>query len=325
MVRSVLDAVNAVVLTYRRPHLAGDVVRSLVGTEGFAPGKVVVVVNGEGGLDDPALEERVHMLRLETNEGPAGGFRAGLLEAFADPQVRWAYRCEDDVGVLGLPAPRLSRLLEATEARAATGTAPVGAVVAYGRRFVGRGHAANFVPELGGPTLETVDVAAWGATLVSRAVLERGVLPDPRWFFGFEDFDFFCRLRSAGLEVLVDADSARAVADRQTTAGRDAALKRARPTDPEEPWRAYYAARNFFHLARAHGARSWILWHLAYSARRFQLASSNAERRAMLHGLFDGARGRLGAHPRYLRSVGERSSNEGGVGSDALAQEREER
>jgi hypothetical protein len=325
MVRSVLDAVTAVVLTYRRPHLAGDVVRSLLGTEGFAPDKVVVVVNGEGGLDDSALEEQVRMLRLGANEGPAGGFRAGLVEAFADPQARWVYLCEDDVGLLGLPAPRVMGLLEAIEARASTGSASIGAVAAYGRRFVGRGHAANYVPSPGGPKLDAIDVAAWGATLVSRVALERGVLPDPIWFFGFEDFDFFCRLRASGLEVLVDADSARAVADRQTTAGRDAALKPARPTDPEEPWRAYYSARNFFPFARAHGARSWILWHLAYSARRFQLASSNAERRAMLHGLFDGARGRLGSHPRYLRSVGERSNDGVGVEPDAHASRPEER
>jgi hypothetical protein len=278
----------------------------------------VVVVNGEGGLDDPALEARVRVLRLETNTGPAGGFRAGLLGAFADPQTRWAYLCEDDVGLLGLPEPRIRRVLEAIDARPAAGTAPIGAVAAYGRRFVGRGHAANYVPGPGGPALEAVDVAAWGATLVSRAALERGVLPDPRWFFGFEDFDFFCRLREAGLSVLVDTESARAVADRQTTAGRDDALKPRRPTDREEPWRAYYAARNFFPLARAHGSRTWIPWHLAYTVRRLQLASSNAERRAMLHGLFDGARGRLGAHPSYLRSVGERAG-EAGPGSGSRA------
>ena len=48
-------SVTAVVLTYRRPRLAGDVVRSLIADEGFDPDRVVVVVNGDGGLDDPGL------------------------------------------------------------------------------------------------------------------------------------------------------------------------------------------------------------------------------------------------------------------------------
>ncbi len=69
-----------------------------------------------------------------------------------------------------------------------------------------------------------MDVACWGATLVSRQVVEAGVLPDPDWFFGLEDFDFFCRVREAGFEVLVDRDAARRVAAQQTTTGRTEAL-----------------------------------------------------------------------------------------------------
>ena len=59
--------------------------RSLLDVEGFSPDRIVVVVNGEGGLDDPELEKAVRMVRLPSNIGPAGGFRHGLLEAFADP------------------------------------------------------------------------------------------------------------------------------------------------------------------------------------------------------------------------------------------------
>ena len=52
---------------------------------------------------------------------------------------------------------------------------------------------------------------------MSRAVVEAGVLPDPEWFFGYEDFDFFCRVHAAGYCVLVDDVAARAVADQQTS------------------------------------------------------------------------------------------------------------
>lgn len=302
-----LDAVTAVVLTFRRRQLAGDVTRSLIEIEGFDPGQVVVVVNGEGGLDDPALEQAVRMIRLPANLGPAAGFDAGLRAAFADPAVDWAYLCEDDVGLFDLPAPRVAELLARVHASATAGP-PIGAVVAYGRRFSPQsGHAVNVVPPPGvaPQDLVPVDGASWGATLVARAVIDAGVHPDPAWFFGYEDFDFFLRVHAAGFAVLVDAVAARAVADQQTTVGRARALGARRPVDAEEAWRAYYVARNFFALARRHGRPRWLAWHAAYSLRRLQLAGSGAERRAYLHGLWDGLLGRMGANPRYRREVGE--------------------
>jgi len=281
-------------------------VRSLLEVEGFTPDRVVVVVNGEGGLDDPELENSVRMVRLPSNVGPAGGFHHGLLEAFADPTTRWAYLCEDDMVLLHLPAPRVAGLVARVESSGHDG---VGAVVAFGRVFVARsGHSVNVVPRRGLPgELAPVDVSTWGATLVSRAVVEAGVLPDAELFFGFEDFDFYCRVRAAGLSVLVDVVCARRVAHRQTLAGRDDALRDHRPLDADEPWRAYYLARNYFALARRHGRRSWFAWHLLYSVRRLQLAHSSAERVATVRGVLDGARGRLGIDPRYLRRVGERT------------------
>lgn len=307
--------VTAVVLTHRRPRLAGNVVRSLLKDEGFPHEKIIVVVNGSGGLDDPVLEESVQMLRLATNSGPAGGFRAGLLRAFDDPTTDWAYLCEDDISLFGLPAPRVASLLATL--REDPDLRQAGAVVAYGRRFVARGHSVNVVPGTEDGRLVPVDVAAWGATLVSRQVVDRGVLPNPEWYFGYEDFDFFCRVRAAGLGVLVDSRSARTAECAQSTVGRDIALVHARPTDADEPWRAYYVARNFFHLARAHGSPTWIAWHFAYSARRMQRASSRAERLATLHGLLDGLRRRFGAHPDYTRDKGEHAQARPRVRSNA--------
>ena len=72
--------------------------------------------------------------------GPAGGFRveAAWSRTFADPATAWAYLCEDDVGLFSLPSPRIADLVDRVD-RIASSRPPVGAVVAYGRRFVGRG------------------------------------------------------------------------------------------------------------------------------------------------------------------------------------------
>ncbi len=299
------ENVTAVVLTHRRPKLAGDVVRSLLGAEGFAPGRVVVVVNGDGGLDDATLETRVRTVRLSRNTGPAGGFRVGLLEAFKDQATEWAYLCEDDIGLFDLPLPRVADVVDRVGLLAETRS--VGAVVAYGRSFVGRGaHTVNVVPSAApSEGFVPVDVACWGATLVSRRVVDAGVLPDPEWFFGLEDFDFFCRLREAGFGLFVDASAARQVAVDQTMRGRNEALEGRRPTDKDEVWRSYYHSRNSFALARRHGHPSWIAWHLAYSVRHLQAARGREQRGAIMHGLWDGVLGRMGEHPRYGRRVGE--------------------
>jgi hypothetical protein len=294
-------------LTHRRPRLATAVVRSLIEREGLPPDHVVVVVNGSGGLDDAALESTVRLVRLPRNLGPGGGFRVGIEAAFADPSVHWAYLCEDDVGLFSLPSPRLANVMGRAERRGPLLGRPVGAVVAYGRRFVGRGsHTVNLAPPAGSPyELVPVDVASWGATLLARPVFDAGIVPGPEWFFGLEDFDFFCRVRQGGFDVLVDAVSARAVADQQTSVGRAGALGPYRPTDEYETWRSYYHARNSILLARRHGGPSWHMWHVAYSARHLQKATGNAERKAILHGLWDGILGRVGENPHYGQTVGE--------------------
>lgn len=310
---SVPPTVAAVVLTHRRPQLATEVVRSLLDREGLPPDKVVVVVNGSGGLEDSELENRVRMVRLTDNLGPAGGFAAGIEKVFELPSTQWAYLCEDDIGLHSLPCPRLADLVYRTERLGTVGGLPIGAVVAFGRRFVGRGvHTVNYVPPEGSPCeLERVDVGSWGATLLSRQVFDAGILPDQQWFFGLEDFDFYCRVRERGFEVLVDAVSARAVASEQTSFGRAGIQESRRPTNEHEVWRQYYHFRNSVEMVRRHGRPSWHLWQSAYAVRHLLRASGSEERLAIVRGYWDGVRGRLGAHPRYGRSVGEWTGDDG--------------
>ena len=300
------DGTVAVVLTFRRRRLATQVVRQLVSTEGFRPGDVVLVVNGDGGLDDAELEASVRVERLAENIGPAGGFRHGLLVAAAIPGTRWIYLCEDDIGVLDIPAPRVARLIAEAEAyeRAVPGR-PVGGVVPYGRRLDRRSGGTSIYTATSDSGFDEIDAAAWGASLVPSRVVEAGVLPDETWFFGYEDFDFWFRVKAAGFRVLVDRASATATACHMTSAGWDEALSAERPIDAQEPWRAYYVARNFFLLSRRHGTVLWTANHLAYSARRMQLARSRASRVATLQGLWDGLRGRRGRNPRFQRVTGE--------------------
>lgn len=298
--------VVAMVLTHNRPRLAGRAVRNLLESEQIEPGHVVLVINGRGGLDDPGLEQLIRIVRLEENTGPAGGFAAGLqffLENYDSP---WLYLSEDDVTLSGLPVPRIRNLVTRTESWAGDhDAARLGAVVAYGRDLnVTTGITTAHHPR-NDTGFEPVDVAPWGASLISRSVVEHGVRPDPEWFFGYEDFDFWLQMRSEGFLLMLDTVAACAATENVFGAGRDSAFIDERPDDTAEPWRAYYVARNFVHLARKHGHPVWILWHTLKSVRRIQLARNRVERRAIVAGFFDGIRGRTGRVDRYVRSVGE--------------------
>ena len=66
------------------PPPRGNVVRGLLENEGFPPQRVVVVVNGAGGLDDPSSRPPCRWCDWRRNFGPGGGIRgAGMLHAFA--------------------------------------------------------------------------------------------------------------------------------------------------------------------------------------------------------------------------------------------------
>lgn len=303
-----VGGLTAVVLTHRRPRLATSLVNSLVTREGIPHDRIILVVDREGGLADEQLQQSLRVIRLTTNSGPAAGFRVGMAEAFRDPSTLYAYVCEDDVELTGLPMPRLQDLLLEMRGHQLRTGRPIGAVVAYGRRFRPRrgGTTLPYIPTRGGPRLQQVDVAAWGATIVSRQVHDAGIRPDDYWFFGYEDFDFFLKIAARGLDVLVDRDSADATAaTAEIVQTHGAGNVSQRPTDREEPWRAFYVARNYFELARRHGDPTWSLWHLALSARRMWLAPDGATRRAIAAGLIQGLARRGGRNPRYTRTIGE--------------------
>jgi GT2 family glycosyltransferase len=295
---------TAVVLTYRRPRHAARVVRSLLQDEGVPASQVIVVVNGEGGLDDPTLERTVTMLTLEENIGPAGGFAMAFRFVRGIAESPWIYAREDDGAFGGPGSARLGRVIERVEAfeREVPGP-PVGVVVASGWNVDPRtGRTTRHRVDDLSASFEEVDFGAWDATLVSRRVVDAGIIPDESLFWWAEELDFCLRVKRAGFRVLVDVPT---VLGRERGSDLPAETRPALPTRADEPWCSYYMARNGFLVGRRLGTARWIVWHLLKSARRFQLAPSNAHRLAILRGLADGIRGRSGRHASFMRKVGE--------------------
>ena len=306
--------VAAVVLTHRRPRLATTVVRSLVDQEGLAPERVVVVVNGSGGLEDPELEERVRMIRLGRNLGPAGGFATGMEAAFDDPLTRWVYLCEDDVGLYSLPCPRLADVVRRAECLVAADGTRIGAVVAYGRRFVGRGvHTLNHVPPEGIP-YELVPRRR--GELGSDAVGTTGVRRRHRARPGVV-------LRPGGLRLLLSGPTkggskywsmpsrpGRWPTSRRRSGGpahRSQTVRRTNTRSGGSTTTFAIPSKWCGGTETPRGIRGNWPMRPGISSRRAGGRSASA----IVRGLWDGARGRRGEHPSYGRSVGEWSDDDG--------------
>ena len=275
-------------------------VRGLLAAEGLTPSQVLLVINGDGGLTDPELERSIHVRKLPENVGPAGGFAVGLDVARRELGADWIYLCEDDVGLFDLPSPRLTRLV-----RDVADISAVGAVVAFGRDLDRRTGLTVPHRRRGDSGFEDVDVAAWGASLIRGSVLDAGLTPDQSLFFGYEDFDFWLQMQEKGYRLVVDLATASIAAHTVSGDGRDDAFRGRLADDSVEAWRRYYEARNFFHLAHAHGTPRWTASHLIKSMWCLQLGPTRAHRMSLLAGLKDGLLRRRGRNDRYLRIVGE--------------------
>lgn len=293
---------RTVVLTFRRPRLATRTVRWLVDEQRIPAESILLVINGEGGLDDQELAQQIPTVVLSCNLGPAGGYLHGLRLAAADPRVRWIYVVEDDACLLPLPHDHVEQLTRAAEL-----TGGDAAIVSYGRRLDERtGRTVPYEPTPDSGILAGCDVAAWGASLIPAEPVRTGLLPDAGMFFGYEDFDYFLRLRASGVSVQVHTPTALRLRAHVTDTGRTAAFAGERPTDSEESWRLYYQARNFITLARRHGTQRWLLDHVFRSARRWQLAGADSyAASAIVRGLVAGATGTRSWESRYARTTGE--------------------
>jgi hypothetical protein len=233
-----------------------------------------------------------------------------MANAVAERDIDWLLACEDDVSLFDPPPIQVPEVLERVDAYERTHDRRVGAVLSYGRDLntrTGRtvpvdAATADHDDDWG---LLPVDVGAWGASLIRAGVVRSGILPDPELFFGFEDFDFWMKVHEAGYDVLLDLPRYVALAQRVTDVGRTVAFGGERPVEYSEPWRVYYATRNFIPFARRHGKARWLAVHVLLTFRRAAQTRRFAGWSAALRGLVHGFRGKLGPDDRYRRKVGE--------------------
>lgn len=241
-------------VTYRRNAELADTLRLL--REQTRPPDVLLVVDN---ADDPECEdlclglanagEPVHYLAAGGNLGPAGALALGMSwHLDREKGDAWLLSLDDD-DPPGRPDV-LARLLAFGEAQHALDS-QVGAVGLVGARLDRRrGRLVRPADEeLVGPL--DVDYVGGGQFPLYRSAVVRAVGGcDPRYFFGFDDLELGCRIRSAGYRVLVDGEH---LLEQRRAVGRTGLTVRPSSDWTRPAWRDYYSTRNLVHLLKDQG------------------------------------------------------------------------
>lgn len=244
------ERVAVVIVTFNRIEVLRRTLATLGESLNRAPEEIIVVDNAsEDGTADALRTEfsHVHVVRLNINTGPAGGFAAGFREALSrGHDWIWAFNDDDQ------PArpDALTRLLAVAKSQRA---APIGMVGSWLVRTDSTGEPMQVV-ETGGfwlrPKAERtiarksdpydVDLMSFNGALISSRAVRAAGFPQSDFFMMMEEYDFCIRLREAGYRLLIVAEPL------------VQAMALGSAINP--PWRGYYQTRN--HLIMALRARS---------------------------------------------------------------------
>ena len=262
------ETVCVVVVTHNRVALLRECLTALQG-QTRAPDEILVVDNASSDGTAAMLATEfpgVDVLRLDTNEGGAGGFHDGMRKAY-DNGCDWLWLMDDDT----IPAPSaLERLLEGRDTASTLGGAPV----ALASRVVwddGRLHPMNTprtalrrMDELVSAAsrgLLLIRSASWVSLLVHRHAIESYGLPIKRFFIWTDDVEFTARILRREPGYLVPES----VVHHRTRA--------AYTTADGSPDRFFYYVRNTLYMMRG---RAWdtqekmgLLWTLVIQILRF--------------------------------------------------------
>lgn len=195
----------AFVITFRRTDILAATVRQIF-EQDLKPSKLLIVDNdvlGESvaeNLRNDGLP--VHYISMGHNAGPAGAARFALQQLASEGFSRIYWGDDNDPPVFTDTFSRLIRLLNTSDSVAVAG--------AVGHHFDPR--TGNII-RLSDEELQKterpipVDSVAGGMSMIIRAdVVQKGILPDERFFFGFEELDFCIAIKNAGYSLAVDPD-----------------------------------------------------------------------------------------------------------------------
>ena len=199
--------IAAFVMTYERPVILKDTLTRIFNQS--LPPEIVMVVDNSSSSDTHdmviSLFPEVVYHKVGYNSGPAGAAKLGL-EKLASMGFNWIYWGDDD------NPPRdhdvFRRSVDCIQ-NLISQNIKIGVFGGKGgnfNRLTGRIKSLSNKELLEAELLEVDTVPGGHDMFVNSQVVKQGVLPDERLFFGFEEFDFCLRVRSASYKIYVDAE-----------------------------------------------------------------------------------------------------------------------
>ena len=279
--------VAAVIVTYNNAPMLSDLLRDLEG-QTRRPDDVIVIDNASrDGTSEMVRRDfpGVTCVRREGNEGSAGGFHEGL--RIASVRNDAVLTLDDDVR---LPKDSLAEALGGLAELDRGGHGAVGAV-----RSVSPDHPCCVPTRL--------ELFPWRGTLIKSSVIRDIGLPRKDYFIYGEDIEYALRFAARGYSCFWIPRSVHLETRKE---GRQSlTLLHGSITLYRDAFRLYYAFRNWVSIDLEY--RRWLplLRLLGYGAKAilflFFSGSGRAGKiRAILRGLADGFRRRLGKHTAYL-------------------------
>jgi rhamnopyranosyl-N-acetylglucosaminyl-diphospho-decaprenol beta-1,3/1,4-galactofuranosyltransferase len=279
------ERITAVIVTFNNPGMLGDLLEDLQ-RQSLRPGRIIVVDNSTrcAAPSIPGDVQGITLVKMATNEGSAGGFHEGLRLALEGAD--YILTLDDDVR---MPADALEKLFRGLGDLAGHDDR-VGAV-----RAVGPNH-----PDAS-PT--RIPCFAWRGTLMKAKAVRQAGLPLKDYFLYADDTEYALRMAAAGWRFFWIPGSQiveRRKEDKQRLCilGRDVFVY-------AEAYRFYYAVRNSIHAFVTHRRYGELRQTLAYAGKMALLLSfvrtgeNGGRARAILHGVRDGFRSKLGKRVDY--------------------------
>lgn len=256
----------AFIMTYERPGIIVATIEELL-KQSFPPEYLLVIDNSLSHDTEEILKPMrslsIGYYRVGENRGPAGAARIGL-QKLSGMGFQWVFWGDDD----NPPRDRnmLSHLFGKIHILEENGV-NIGVYGGKGGKFnplTGRIRTlAN--KELHRACVEVDSVPGGHSMLVNTDVVKKGILPDDKLFFGFEEFDFCLRVKKNGYKIFADSESWLKQRYKAGHLSNSYRWKGSSLGKPELLWRGFYSTRNLLEIFFKNGYYSAFLLLLVKS------------------------------------------------------------
>jgi len=274
-----------VIVTYNNAPLLAQLLTDVC-SQTYPVARIIVVDNASKDETRAMVGEKfpnVQYIRLPVNSGSAGGYCEGLKAALVDSDYIWTL--DDDGGLFSDTLENLVCGLESLD----------GSFNAAAARDVGKNHPYTM------PT--PLEIAPWKGTLFKADVLRKVGLPEKEYFMYGEDIEYSLRLHKNGYSIYWIPTSKAFERRQEKSSGM--LLGREVQTYPDA-FRLYYAFRNqvqIYNRYRLYGRCFRMLLYGVKILTFLLLVNKTAVVEkccAVVAGIADGLRNRLGPNARYM-------------------------